>query len=422
MRILAVSMSARPHGIGGMEDHLHTLTEELARRGHEVSVITGRHPDGLESETIDGVRWTYVDSAPHWLDPAWAPELERAVHAQLAEGDFDVIHSQSSSALPLLWRRREGLPPIVLSLHGNYVSIVNAAVRHAVGAPNARSFARALRSIVQVSRMHFAKGNWRLFRRCEASVPSRSQVRPSRWSHLLRRGHVHVVRSGVDTRVFHPREQLAERKARGVAPEVPVALYVGRLDHGKGPQVAIEALARLTDVPGAQLILVGDGPRRDENVALAERLGVGSRVHFVGRLTPEAVAEYMSAADVLVFPTLLAEAGPLVVAQALATGTPVVASRIGAVPEMVTDGESGVLVKPGKPDELAAALRRLFTDPGLRAQMGENGRQAALAGMTVERMTDAMTEVYERARRDSGVRHTALSGREAAAANPGTRA
>ena len=73
MRILAVSMSARPHGIGGMEDHLHTLTEELARRGHEVSVITGRHPDGLESETMDGVRWTYVDSAPHWLDPAWAP-------------------------------------------------------------------------------------------------------------------------------------------------------------------------------------------------------------------------------------------------------------------------------------------------------------------------------------------------------------
>ena len=239
MRILAVSMSARPHGIGGMEDHLHTLTEELARRGHEVSVITGRHPDGIEAETIDGVRWTYIDSAPHWLDPAWAPQLDRAVRAQLAERDFDVVHSQSSSALPLLGRRPPGLPPVVLSLHGNYLSIVRAAARQAVSAPNARSLARALHSIVQVSRVHFKNGNWRLFRGCEVSVPSRSQIRPSRLSHLLRRGHVHVVRSGVDTRTFHPREQAEARSAVGIAHDVPVALYVGRLDHGKGPQVAI---------------------------------------------------------------------------------------------------------------------------------------------------------------------------------------
>ena len=414
-------MSARPHGIGGMEDHLHTLTEELARRGHEVSVITGRHPAGIETETIDGVEWTYVDSAPHWLDPAWATELDRAVRTQLAEHEFDVIHSQSSSALPLLWHRSAGLPPIVLSLHGNYVSIVKAAVQHAAGAPNPRSFARAVRSIVQVTRMHFAKGNWRLFRRCEASVPSRSQIRPSRWSHLLRRGHIHVVRSGVDTRVFHPREQLAARAALGIAASAPVALYAGRLDHGKGPQVAIEALALLTDFPEAQLILAGDGPRRDENEALAERLGLGGRVRFVGRLESDAVAQHMAAADVVVFPTLLAEAGPLVVAQALATGTPVVASRIGAVPEMLADGESGLLVKPGKPSELAAALRRLFADPELRTRMGESGRRAALAEMTVERMTDAMTEVYERAL-GGAARNGSLSGREAPAASPGTHA
>ncbi len=421
MRILAVSMSARPHGIGGMEDHLHTLTEELARRGHEVSVITARHPDGVETETVDGVRWTYVDSAPHWLDPAWAVELDRAVRAQLAEGEFDVVHSQSSSALPLLWRPPPGLPPVVLSLHGNYVSIVRAAVRHAAGAPNARSFARALRSIVQVSRMHFAKGNWRLFRGSEASVPSRSQVSPSRWSHLLRHGHVHVVRSGVDTRVFHPRDQREARESLDIPLGMPVALYAGRLDHGKGPQVAIEALARLGDVPDAQLILVGEGPRRDENRALAERLGLAGRVRFAGRRSAEDVARFMAAADVVVFPTLLAEAGPLVVAQALATGTPVVASRIGAVPEMVADGESGLLVKPGKPGELADALRRLFGDPDLRRRMGEAGRRAVEAEMTVERMADAMTAVYERARRDGDARPVSVSGREAPATNPGTR-
>lgn len=403
MRILAVSMSARPHGIGGMEDHLHTLTEELARRGHQVSVITGRHPGGVTDETIDGVRWTYVDSEPHWLDPAWATELDRAVRSQLEECQFDVLHSQSSSALPLLWRRPPGLPPIVLSLHGNYFSIVKAALRHALSAPNPRSLARALRSIVQVSRLHFSKGNWRLFRGCETSVPSSSQIRPSRWSHLLRRGHVHVVRSGVDTRVFQPRARTEARAALGIPLESSVALYAGRLDHGKGPQVAIEALAQLSDSPDARLILVGDGPRRAENEALAERLGVAGRVSFAGRLAPEAVALYMAACDVFVFPTLLAEAGPLVVAQAMSMGRPVIASRIGAVPEMLgADGQAGLLVRPGKPAELAQALRRLFDDPKLRKRLGENGRAAVLSEMTVERMTDAMTAVYERALNGAG--------------------
>ena len=132
----------------------------------------------------------------------------------------------------------------------------------------------------------------------------------------------------------------------------------------------------------------------------------------------------MAAADVVVFPTLLAEAGPLVVAQAMATGTPVVGSRIGAVPEMLgAEGEAGLLVKPGKPGELADALRRLFADPSLRARMGEKGRKAVLAEMTVERMTDAMTEVYDRARRASGKgQPAALSAPEAQAANPGTPA
>ncbi len=403
MRILAVSMSARPHGIGGMEDHLHTLTEELARRGHEVSVITGRHPDGVTGETVDGVRWTYVDSEPNWLDPAWETELDRAVRAELRDHEFDVVHSQSSSALPLLRSRPVGLPPVVLSLHGNYLSIVKAALRQAVSAPNARSLARALRSIVQVSGLHFHDGNWRLFRSCETSVPSTSQIRLSRWSHLLRRGHVHVVRSGVDIRVFQPRAQDEARAELGLASSRPIALFAGRLDHGKGAQVAIEALSRLSELPEAQLILVGDGPRRGENEALADRLGVAEQVVFAGRIAPEAVALYMAACDVFVFPTLLAEAGPLVVPQAMAMRKPVIGSRIGAVPEMLgPDGESGLLVRPGKPTELADALRRLFADPALRERMGENGRAAVLAEMTVERMTDAMTEVYERALNGAG--------------------
>ena len=400
LRILAVSMSARPHGIGGMEDHLHTLTEELARRGHEISVITARHPDGIEAETVGNIDWTYIDSGPHWLDPAWSPELGRAVRAHLESRQVDVIHSQASSALPLLRQPFPGLPPVVLSLHGNYLSIVQAAATAALREPSPRNVARAGLTIARVSRMHFRQGNWRLFRGCEVSVPSHAQVRPSTWSHLLRTNHVHVVRSGVDTQVFRSRPMDTARQTLGIPLAVPVVLCVGRLDRGKGTDVAITALARLVEFPTARLILVGEGPRRAELADLADKLGLGARVVFTGRLDADEVALHLSACDVFVFPTRLGEAGPLVVAQAMATGTPVVASRIGAVPEMLgPDGEAGFLVRPGRPSEVAEALRRLFSDPSLQERMGVRGRAHALSEMTIEQMADAMTEVYERALR-----------------------
>jgi glycosyltransferase involved in cell wall biosynthesis len=381
-----------------MEDHLHTLTEELARRGHEISVITARHPDGVESETVNGVDWTYIDSGPHWLDPAWAPELMRAVRAHLQHRQVDVIHSQASSALPLLRHPFAGLPPVVLSLHGNYLSIVRAALRMSLRDASPRSVARAGLAIAHVSQMHFRQGNWRLFRSCEVSVPSQSQVEPSTRSHMLRAGHVHVVPSGVDTGLFSPRPKDALRQALQLPPAGPLALYVGRLDRGKGPDVAIAAIARLEQFPTSRLILVGDGPRRAELEALAGGLGLAERVIFTGRLAAADVASYMSACDVVVFPTLLAEAGPLVVAQAMAAGRPVVASRIGAVPEMLgPNGHAGFLVRRGRPSEIADALRRLFSDPVLQERMGARGRAHASSEMTIERMADAMAAVYERA-------------------------
>ena len=162
--------------------------------------------------------------------------------------------------------------------------------------------------------------------------------------------------------------------------------------------MAIAALAQLEQTPTARLILVGDGPGRPELEALAVRLGLGDRVTFTGRVSAEDVALYLSACDVFVFPTLLAEAGPLVVAQAMATATPVVGSRTGAVPEMLgPDGEAGLLVRPGRSAEVAQALGRLFADRALRERMGAKGRAAVLTDMTVERMADAMTEVYEEA-------------------------
>ena len=332
MRILAISASTRAHLLGGMEDHLHTLMGGLAGRGHDVTVLTARHPDGIVEEVTDGARWVYVDSGGHWLDPAWPTASVEAARRLLAEAPFDVIHSQASGGLAVVNAAIPSLPPVVLSLHGQYVSFVKASFLTVAASPTPTTIARTVLDLPRIVAPHFRQGNWRRFRGCDATVPSKSERTPSRLAYSLRPDRIHVVRNGVDTQLFHPGDRDEARSTMDLPPEIPVALGVGRLDRGKGMQYAIEAIANPSVPAGTELVLVGDGGKRADFEALARRRGVGDRVRFLGRRPPEDVAVLMRASDVVLFPTLLGEAGPLVVAQAMASGRPVVASRRGRYP------------------------------------------------------------------------------------------
>ncbi len=142
----------------------------------------------------------------------------------------------------------------------------------------------------------------------------------------------------------------------------PRLLFVGLLDEVKGVQVLLRAFARVHAAhPGARLDIVGDGPRRGEYEALASELGVAAAVRFHGALTRDAIAPMMREADLLVLPSRTETFG-IVVVEALACGLPVVATRVGALPELV-DSAAGVLVDPADPvalaDGIAAALAGL---------------------------------------------------------------
>ena len=396
MRILALSTKARVHGLGGLEDHLQTLTEGLASRGHTLVVVTARHPDGARAETVNGVRWLYVDSDPHWLDPAWWTESHAAAAELLANESFDVIHSQSSSAIPLLKQPLPDMPPVMLSLHGQYLSIVKASLLTVAVHPTPREIARATLNLARLTRVHLRHGNAWAFRGCEATVPSETERRISSLGMSLRLDQVHVARSGVDTELFRPRDRPSARTELGLAPDIPIAMCAGRLDRGKGMQYAIEALSLLHDFPKATLVLVGDGPGQTSLEQLARERNVGDRVLFAGRQPIQRVARFMTASDVVVFPSVLGEAGPLVVAQSMASGRPTVAFRRGAVPEMLgADGNAGIVVPAARVKPLAAAIGRIFADPALAADMGAKARTQAEQRMTIEGMIDATYEAYK---------------------------
>lgn len=160
-----------------------------------------------------------------------------------------------------------------------------------------------------------------------------------------------VLRMGVDT------SSIRER----VGPRQPVSgrlVYIGRLAEKKGVDVLLEALVA---VPHADLVVIGDGPDRGALEARAARLGVADRVRFEGRQPKDAVLHALTTATAVVIPSRVASDGdqegtPVVLAEAMAAGVPVVASALGGLGECIEDGRTGVLVPPDDPPALAAAL------------------------------------------------------------------
>jgi glycosyltransferase involved in cell wall biosynthesis len=125
-------------------------------------------------------------------------------------------------------------------------------------------------------------------------------------------------------------------------------------------------------------VIAGEGPERDGLRALADELGLHGLVDFTGAVSQEELPGLYAEADVFCLPTL-AEAVGVVNMEAMATGLPVVSSRLMGVPELVEDGSTGLLVTPGRDGELAAALRRLAEDPDLRRRLGQQGRRKVAA-------------------------------------------
>jgi glycosyltransferase involved in cell wall biosynthesis len=186
-------------------------------------------------------------------------------------------------------------------------------------------------------------------------------------------------------------------------PRLPGAgpiLFVGRLVARKGVDRLIGAVTRLgADSP--VLEIVGDGPERGPLEDLARRLGVTGRVRFRGKISTAALEESYARASVTVLPAVLDGRGDteglgVVLLEAMTYGTPVVASRIGGIPDIVEDGVSGLLVPPGDEVALAEALRRVVTDPHLAARLGAAGRDR----VRTEFSWDAISTRWEQLYRD----------------------
>lgn len=201
-----------------------------------------------------------------------------------------------------------------------------------------------------------------------------------------------AISAGVDTTRFHP--GVTGRAVRAeLAGEGPLVGLVANIRGSKGHNVFLESARRvLAALPAARFVIVGDGIGYDDVRQRVDDLGLAARVSMTGFRRD--IPEIMAALDVLAVPSIRSEATSQVIPQALAVGTPVVASTVGGSPELIRDGETGRLVPPGDPTALAEAILDLLGDPPKARAMARAGQVEVLGGFTLDAMMTRTTRVY----------------------------
>jgi glycosyltransferase involved in cell wall biosynthesis len=199
---------------------------------------------------------------------------------------------------------------------------------------------------------------------------------------------MHVVHCGVAADRLQPRARAADDGPVGI-------LCVGRLVPEKGQTLLLDAVARLLRRGGREvrLALVGDGPSREALEARVRELGLTQAVELSGALGHTEVLRRVAEADVFCLPSF-AEGVPVSLMEAMALGVPVVSTRVMGIPELIHDGESGILTAPGDLESLILALTSLIDDPELRARLAERGRAAVERGYDLARTIPQLHDVH----------------------------
>ncbi|MET9547763.1 glycosyltransferase family 4 protein [Streptomyces sp. NPDC006627] len=423
LRIALLTYKGNPF-CGGQGVYVRHLSRELARLGHSVEVIGSQpYPVLDKGEGLAGLRLTELPSLDLYRSPDpfrtpgrdeyrdWIDALEVATmwtggfpepvtfslrarrHLRARRGDFDVVHDNQTLGYGLLGDLGA---PLVTTIHHPIT------VDRQLELDAAPDFKRRL----SVRRWYaFTRMQKRVARRLPSVLTVSGSSRQEIIDHLgVREDRVDVVHIGADTGLFSPDPAVPEVPGRIVttsSADVPL----------KGLVHLVEALAKVrAEHPGAHLVVVGkraeDGP-----VAQAiERYGLARSVEFVKGITDAELVDLVRSAQVACVPSLY-EGFSLPAAEAMATGTPLVATTGGAIPEVAgPDGETCLAVPPGDAGALATALNRLLGDRELRTRLGHAGRERVLRKFTWAQAAKGTADRYREAIRRS------------AATNPGRTA
>jgi glycosyltransferase involved in cell wall biosynthesis len=321
------------------------------------------------------------------------PDAENVIPAPLLTLDFRMPGLNGwvwlRFFLQLCWviyRRRVDLLHVNSYVPGNYARLAGALMQVPIIIDHWHGFTRFSRKRRFICRVlgRFTDLSLAVSRGVRDYLVSQGGLNPAK---------IRVVANGVDvTAIDAARPGPAVRRELGLPEGVPVIGLVGRLDHwGKGHKELFEAMARLRERLPVHALIVGGGRRMDEVRQSAESLGLASAVHFLGPRRD--VPDLLNAMDIFVLPSY-SEGVSLALLEAMAAGKPVIATAVGGLPEVVTDGDNGLLIPPRDAGALAGALERLLSDPPWAQHLGASARAHVREHYSLDRLGREINEIY----------------------------
>ena len=367
--------------MGGPALHVAYLTAGLADRGYDTTLVAGELSRGEESMAFVADRLGVPVATVSELGREISPFRDAIATLRLArlirEQRPDIVHTHTAKAgalgrIAALLAGRSARPIVVHTFHGHVLRGYFGPVR------------QRLFKLVETL----------LARETDALVAVSPQVRDDLVAlGVAPREKFAVVRLGIELAArVDGADREAARRLLGVPPERFVVGWIGRMTGVKRTGDVLLALRELrARGVDATLAMVGDGPDRKAVEEQAYRLGIARHCLYLGY--QEEVAGWYAALDALVLPSAN-EGTPVSAIEALATGRPVVATRVGGVPDVIREGEDGFLVEVGDVDALADRLALLANDPALRARMGGAARTRVLSRYAVDRLVDDVDRLY----------------------------
>ncbi len=347
---------------------------ELAERGHEVHFVSYAQPFRLD-RFRERVYFHEVEMDPYPLfeHPPYSVALAAAIHDVAVHHELDLVHVHY--AIPhatSAWMAREMLlpgraPKVVTTLHGTDITLTG---KHP--------------SLHSITRFSIQKSDG-------ITAVSRFLRDETEASFGVNGGRIQVIPNFIDTQRYRRDRKPCHRATLAPGGE-KILMHISNLRPVKRVEEVIRVFAGVRSEGEARLVMVGDGPDRPRAQALADALGVADDVLFLGKHTP--VEELLACADLFLLPSE-SESFGLAALEAMACGTPVVATRVGGVPEVVVDGETGFLHDLDDTEGMAASACRLLGDDGLWSRFSEAGQRVAREEFSAARIVPVYESFYE---------------------------
>lgn len=384
---------------GGVELHATNLSKELVRRGHKVTYFTGAIPNCKNKTKIDNLNIKRIDLCSLIKKTYKTQQLNFARqilflakttlsrHKKIVENeDFDIFHGHVYSAgLAAYSLSKKQKAVSINTIHGSYYKYWKQLTRNIFTATFFRSMERRIAPYLA------KKSTYQIHTDFDFADTVKKWCKPEIQKKII------TVLNGVDTKKFKPEikpnAELADK-------EGPIVMTTRRLVTKNGVIFLVRSFKKiLKKFPEAELVIIGDGPEKQTIEKEIQKLEIKSRTHLIGMITNDQIPSYLSAADIIVVPSIV-EASSISVLEAMAMKKPIVASDIPGIREITNYGKNCKLVSPMNSEELALGINSLLENKEKANEIAGLGYEEILKDYTWEKKAKEIEEIYYKAREE----------------------